>query len=365
MKKILPVLLLTAVLLCACGNRAAEETSALAPAEESPEIVIVSTPPETEAPETEAYEEAAEPSPSPTVSPSPEAEVKQENALTITKHPGDENEIQEYSDCWFKATADNADSITWEFLDTGGNVLSCDELKAKFSGLEIELMDDGEWIHISGIPMDMNGYRIRTVFTGGGQSLTSKTANIGVVEISDFYEYYESVAENYLNLSRGSGADTYDLATDIDTAGVSFGYMLKDLDSDGIEEFIVGRTDSTGSTDWDYIIYSVFTLKAGKPNVILKSSSRNRYYLTSSGFLNIGSSGASESTMYMTKYSSGALSVSQGIYTAGSGDEIIYCYVTGGNKDSGFSEKISEEQFNALYEGYYGEITSPRLNTIN
>lgn len=283
------------------------------------------------------------PEPTPTPSPTPKV-------LTITKHPTAET-LQQGGTCWFIARADNADSITWEFLDTAGAVCSVEEVKTRNAGLTVDVYDNGETVGLRNVPMSMNGWQARAKFTGSGTSLYSNPAAITVTAISDFKTAYSSVFENYLTLVSG-GEDPYDLQTDLSLSGVTLGYFLKDLDGDGTEELIVGQIGGTTGSLWDHVVYSVFTLDNASPVKVLKSNARDRYYYNGSGFIHEGSGGADSSIVYSCKYANGELSVVNGVYTTAEG---YFNYM---------GDEITSDQFNAAMVSLEGSIKAMMLTPI-
>ena len=290
---------------------------------------------------------APAPTPTPTPTPTPAPKV-----LSITKHPTAET-VQQGGTCWFVARADNADSITWEFLDATGAVNSIENAKSRNPGLTVDIYDNGETIGLKNIPISMNGWMARAKFEAktAMTSIFSNPALITVTAITDFKNAYASVFENYLALISG-GEDKYELWTDLELSGVVLGYFLKDLDGDGTDELVVGRIGGTTGSLWDHVVYSVFTLNNGSPVKVLKSSARDRYYYTGSGFVHEGSSGADSSIVYLCRYAKGELSVVNGVYTTAEG-----FFNSAG-------EAISADQFNAAMVGLEGSVTAMMLTPI-
>ena len=293
------------------------------------------------------------PTPAPTPTPAPKA-------LSITKHPTAET-VQQGGTCWFIARADNADSITWEFLDATGAVCSVENAKTRNPGLTVEIYDNGETVGLKNIPMSMNGWQARARFDSktSTTSLFSNPALITVTAITDFKTAYSSVFENYISLA-GGGEDKYELGTDLALSGITLGYFLKDLDGDGSEELIVGQIGGTTGSLWDHVVYSVFTLNNGTPVMVLKSNARDRYYFNGTGFIHEGSSGADSSDIYSCKYSNGTLSIINGVYTTAEG----FFYVENGDRSSGTGTQISSDQFNACVVSYEGSIKAMMLTPI-
>ena len=325
------------------GATAADVTSAVTTASETSSESAAST------------ETTPTPTPAPTPTPTPAPTPK---VLAITKHPTAET-VQQGGTCWFIARADNADSITWEFLDAAGAVCSVENAKTRNPGLKVEIYDNGETIGLKNIPISMNGWQARAKFSGCGTSLYSNPAAIAVTAITDFKTAYSSVFENYISLA-GGGEDKYELGTDLTLTGITLGYFLKDLDGDGTEELIVGQIGGTTGSLWDHVVYSVFTLNNGTPVKVLKSNARDRYYFNGTGFIHEGSSGADSSDIYSCRFSNGALSVINGVYTTAEG----FFYVENGDRSSGTGTPVSSDQFNACVVSYEGSIKAMMLTPI-
>ena len=86
------------------------------------------------------------------------------------------------------------------------------------------------------------------------------------------------------------------------------GYTYRDLDSDGIEELLIGEN---AEGDWKGIIFDVYTMVDRKIAHVVSGWDRNRYFLVSDGALLINeySSGAFESgwTVYSLNHNSAEL----------------------------------------------------------
>lgn len=85
------------------------------------------------------------------------------------------------------------------------------------------------------------------------------------------------------------------------------GYLIKDLDGDGIPELAIGTTAQNPDDFYGKLIFELYTLD-GDGNVVkvFSSSERDRYYYAGDNlFANLGSSGAAESIDTTVKFADG------------------------------------------------------------
>lgn len=75
-------------------------------------------------------------------------------------------------------------------------------------------------------------------------------------------------------------AHLYDGRDDI--AYQNLGYLIQDIDEDGIEELLLGENDPNPDGGYNGIIYDLYTYREGKLQHIFSGWSRSRYYLTNS-----------------------------------------------------------------------------------
>ena len=87
------------------------------------------------------------------------------------------------------------------------------------------------------------------------------------------------------------------------------GYLIKDLDGDGIQELAIGTTEKISDDFYGKLVFELYTLD-GNSNVVkvFSSSERDRYYYAGDNlFANLGSSGAAESIDTTVKFANGAM----------------------------------------------------------
>lgn len=101
--------------------------------------------------------------------------------LKITKHPTPET-VTEGGKALFVARADNAEKIAWELVSPGGDVYAHNEITNKFPSMVVKGGTE-ETLSLSNIPLGMNGWSARCVFTGeDGTKQVSSGAKLTVKE---------------------------------------------------------------------------------------------------------------------------------------------------------------------------------------
>ena len=155
-------------------------------------------------------------------------------------------------------------------------------------------------------------------------------------------ENYSKVIEKYINAAPwkwpcmiqidGINVDCelYSM-NDLDTVG----YVLKDIDNNGVDELLVGPTDNNGE------IYTAFSLVDGDLVLLFMSWSRSRNYLLDNGnVLNNGSGGASVSAWFNETISENKrdMVIQDGVITDGIYAESI------GAKDPWFKATTSDTE---------------------
>ena len=87
-------------------------------------------------------------------------------------------------------------------------------------------------------------------------------------------------------------------------ASVKIGYVLKDVDGNGVQELLVG--ENYGESDAGTVLYDMYTIRDGELLHVFDGWDRNRYYLCDNGnFINQGSSGAMQSNFAYYIYAKG------------------------------------------------------------
>ncbi len=120
--------------------------------------------------------------------------------------------------------------------------------------------------------------------------------------LDSFYDIITSTAENYDIVPGGIGAWEASAWQESEQALASTGYLIRDINHDGIPELMVGDiphlTEDVTPYTGGSAIYALYTLKDREPVCILEGWARNRLYLLEDGMiLNEGSGGAAYSIL--------------------------------------------------------------------
>lgn len=134
------------------------------------------------------------------------------------------------------------------------------------------------------------------------------------------------------------------------------GYLIKDINGDGIDELILGQ-NVTGSelySTWDSIIYNIYSMSDGAPVQVLNGWERNRYYLCENGIIaNEGISGAGNSNYsYFTFKESKLYLVESVIYDGMRDADNPWFYSTKSVYDAEDAEPINEERATEIRKKY-------------
>ena len=133
------------------------------------------------------------------------------------------------------------------------------------------------------------------------------------------------------------------------------GYLLEDIDGDGIDELLFGKNDPEAPEyqkewfdSWVDEIYDMFTIRDGKLLHVFKGWCRNRYFLCGNGIIaNEGSGGAASNAHEFFRYSKGEMQLIEGVdWDNGKG---TYYESEGKTYDITNSEKDYEMEFFEKY----------------
>ena len=95
----------------------------------------------------------------------------------ITKHPTGET-VEEGGEAIFIAKAKYTQIYTWQLISPEGIIFDCDTVHLTFPNLKVTGAKT-EKIVLSNIPLELNGYQIRCMFTGG-DAVVSNSAKLTV-----------------------------------------------------------------------------------------------------------------------------------------------------------------------------------------
>ena len=107
------------------------------------------------------------------VTPAPDSKVK------VTKSPTGES-VAAGEDAWFVAHADNSTGTNWYVQSAdGGTVYSAADAPSHFPGLSVSGANNDS-LHLSNIPVSMNGWTVYASFSGNGGPVYTGAAKITV-----------------------------------------------------------------------------------------------------------------------------------------------------------------------------------------
>ena len=186
-------------------------------------------------------------------------------------------------------------------------------------------------------------------------SVFSPPARGGAVNATGYAAYNALLAE--ISDLRRSGAS--DVQTDFSHDLLSVndyyqtpGWLLRDLDGDGIPELLLGADWGDGHT----VIFNIYCLDGAKAVRVVDGWSRSRWYLCTDGSLaHEGSDGASEGTYSYYRYENGVL---RHLKTVISLDGWLYSDTTDHYVGGKGFRPVSEDEANAVREKYTHETLS-------
>ena len=141
------------------------------------------------------------------------------------------------------------------------------------------------------------------------------------------------------------------------------GYLIQDIDGNGIKELIIASNDS--EEYYSKIIIELHTIKNGAVEQVFQSWARSRnHYMGANQFLNEGSNGAAYTLVTVYSYSEGNMIATDGIRSSDNytQEQPVYWYRT-----SEFLERypaslrISEEEAYSLWDEWRARVIAPDL----
>jgi len=175
--------------------------------------------------------------PVPTIAPTPTPEIIIIRTPVVTKHPTSET-LEAGKSCAFIARATDYNYMRWQLIDTYGNVYDA-QTQNPYPQMSI-WGADGQQLTLGNVPLGMNGWSARAVFTGNG-TVYSNAAQIWVKQPkvstpitaypgsgSFFYDLYNTVTlyagtgdKIHYELIRGGDTGPYDSGTITSGQGIN------------------------------------------------------------------------------------------------------------------------------------------------
>ena len=170
------------------------------------------------------------------------------------------------------------------------------------------------------------------------------------------YAAYDALLAEISDLRRSGASDMQtDFSHDLLSANDYYqtpGWLLRNLDGDGIPELLLGADWGDGHT----VIFNIYRLDGAKAVRVVDGWSRSRWYLCTDGSLaHEGSDGASEGTFSYYRYENGAL---RHLETLISLDGWLYSDTTDHYVGGKGFRSVSEDEANAVREKYTHETLS-------
>ena len=170
------------------------------------------------------------------------------------------------------------------------------------------------------------------------------------------YAAYNALLAEISDLRRSGASDVQtDFSHDLLSVNDYYqtpGWLLRDLDGDGIPELLLGADWGDGHT----VIFNIYCLDGAKAVRVVDGWSRSRWYLCTDGSLaHEGSDGASEGTYSYYRYENGAL---RHLETVISLDGWLYSDTTDHYVGGKGFRPVSEDEANAVRGKYTHETLS-------
>jgi len=285
--------------------------------------------------------------------------------VTITKNPTSES-LAVGGKTWFIAHASNASSLTWILTSPQGQSYSVAQAMQANPGLVLQELPD-DTLGVSNVPVSVDGWSVQARFDGPGGTAVTAPA---MIYVDDTLSAYGSVVSAYYYAyTNGITDPSYAWERGISeyfTYSQHVGYVLQDLNGDGVDELIImgtGENNNSGN-----VLYEIDTLINGQPLQLACSSARNRYYLRIDGrIVNEGSNSAFNSAVFLYEVGSDGLIPVEGVITYFPGNEMDSCYYQSGHCDYepwSNDEPITMEQYEASWDQYKSLCSVPPLTLI-
>lgn len=175
----------------------------------------------------------------------------------------------------------------------------------------------------------------------------------------DYYRELIAAAEECIQTRDVKILEKYGFSSAIMTPGEYGirGYLIEDIDGNGIDELIFGESRTERNSSWDSMIYDVYTISDGEPVHVLNGWERNRYYFCENGMIaNEGSSGAANSNYSYFTFEGSKLHLVESVIYDGTKDaEHPWFYSTESEYDAEEAEPISEEKAVEIRQKYIYE----------
>ena len=170
------------------------------------------------------------------------------------------------------------------------------------------------------------------------------------------YAAYDALLAEISDLRRSGASEAQtDFSHDLLSANDYYqtpGWLLRDLDGDGIPELLLGADWGDGHS----VIFNIYRLDGAKAVRVVDGWNRSRWYLCTDGSLaHEGSDGASEGTYSYHRYENGAL---RHLETVISLDGWLYSDTTDHYVGGKGFRPVSEDEANAVREKYTHETLS-------
>ena len=170
------------------------------------------------------------------------------------------------------------------------------------------------------------------------------------------YAAYDALLAEISDLRRSGASEAQtDFSHDLLSANDYYqtpGWLLRDLDGDGIPELLLGADWGDGHS----VIFNIYRLDGAKAVRMVDGWNRSRWYLCTDGSLaHEGSDGASEGTYSYYRYENGAL---RHLETVISLDGWLYSDTTDHYVGGKGFRPVSEDEANAVREKYTHETLS-------